>query len=150
MSFWDHTRDEISKWRVAPCTGVQDDEKLLNILGQEDRDQEMGPKATEGKSFCFRAWSGLSDKLVHVCYLDEGHEGECVCGHCDHHTHLSNEKGTIECYYGKCPHHEAMSGDPEPGPFCTVHECIFYEKEPDKPVYDSSFYSGPEFKKNAK
>ena len=39
----------------------------------------------EGAPFCNEEWKDniLRIHEKHICYLDQGHEGPCVCGYCD-------------------------------------------------------------------
>jgi hypothetical protein len=43
-------------------------------------------KLKSTKEFCCKTWNTVYAEdctLEHNCYLDKGHDGECVCGWCD-------------------------------------------------------------------
>ena len=59
----------------------------------------MKDEIKKAEDFCNKKWDSMfgETKLLHRCYLDIGHKGDCVCGECDEfpielHSYEGEEK----------------------------------------------------------
>jgi hypothetical protein len=68
------TAEVIAEFKGAPCPGQR----------QHDDDDCILGELTESPPFCRHKWTDnvMRKHAEHECYLDEGHDGDHVCGDC--------------------------------------------------------------------